>query len=77
LCIGYHDENFFGLAKDDAELIDIKGKQYCSPTNQTRKDNAQHIMSLKKKLMLANWGIAEAGEDVAVVDEVEEGKTEE
>ena len=34
-------------------------------------------MSLKKKLMLANWGIAEAGEDVAVVDEVEEGKTEE
>jgi hypothetical protein len=75
--LDYHDEMFFGLAKDDAKLIGVKGKQYCSPTDQTREDNAQHILNSKKKFMLANLGVAEAGEDVAVADEVEEGKTEE
>jgi hypothetical protein len=33
-------------------------------------------MGLKKKFMLANWGIAEAGEDVVVADGMEEDKTE-
>ena len=75
--LDYHDEMFFGLAKVDAELIGIKGKQYCSPIDQTREDNAQYNMGLKKKFMLANWGIAEAGEDVAVADGMEEDKTEE
>lgn len=34
-------------------------------------------MSLKKKFMLAKWGVAEAGEDAALEDGVEEGTAEE
>ncbi len=75
--LDYHDEKFFGLAYDDCGLIGVKGKGWGPPTEQMRQDNADHIMKLKRKFMLATWGVAEAGEDVAVADVVEEGKTEE
>ena len=75
--LDYHDEKFFGLAYDDCGLIGVKGKGWGPPTEQMRQDNADHIMKLKRKFMLATWGVAEAVEDVAVAEVVEEGKTEE
>ena len=72
----YHDEKFFGLAKADAELVGLNGKQWCAPTDQMRDDNAAHIMSLKRKFMLGEWGVADGEVDVAK-DGLEEGKIEE
>lgn len=73
----YHDEKFFGLAKADAELVGLNGKQWCAPTDQMRDDNAAHIMSLKRKFMLGEWEVADGEVDVAVKDGLEEGKIEE
>jgi hypothetical protein len=73
----YHDDKFFGLAKADAELDGMNGKQWCPPTDQMRDNNAAHIMSLKRKFMLGEWGVAEGEVDVAVEDGVEEGKIQE
>ena len=51
--LDYHDEKFFGLANDNSELIGMKGKEWGPPTEQMRQDNAEHIMKLKRKFMLA------------------------
>jgi hypothetical protein len=40
--VDYHDEKFFGLAKADAELVGMNGKQWCAPTDQMSDDNAAH-----------------------------------
>jgi len=85
--LDYHNEYFFGLAKDDAALVGINKKEWCIPTNQMREDNANHIRGLKIQYIQKNWAIndalaqeseAEGDADEATKESVgEEGKAEE
>ena len=45
----------------------LNGKKWCAPTDQMREDNAAHIMSLKRKFMLGEWGVADGEVDVVWV----------
>ena len=58
--LDYHNEYFFGLAKDDAALVGINKKEWCIPTNQMREDNANHIRGLKIQYIQKNWAINDA-----------------
>ena len=73
--LDYHNEYFFGLARDDAAMMGLGTKEWCMPTDQMREDNAEHIKRLKKEYILKKWtkqiedGDVQMGDDNEINDE--------